>query len=238
MESNPRCALRRGSKSVACKPYQEGLASVWRHYPSECVAHVVLQSGTASKHQCRCNPDSLIQVTFLTQTDLSWLKNEFVTFYDGNPLSANPFSKLLTIVPARPAEARGWIFLCPEGPAQHLNASRQQLTPHCLAAILDSQLPSPKLSPKCLPNCLSPTREVFFPLSKLPPRRGQLCRDRVAKIVSRQFLPRGIEMPLRALWVFGKESRGKFVGSFRTQSYVGCCQRTTARTLKTVTSLN
>ena len=32
----------------------------------------------------------------MTQTDLSWLKNEFMTFYDGNPLSANPFSKLLT----------------------------------------------------------------------------------------------------------------------------------------------
>ena len=49
----------------------------------------------------------------------------------------------------------------PEGPARHLDASRQRLTPHCLAAICDSQLPSPELSLKMPPNlnCLSPTRE-------------------------------------------------------------------------------
>ena len=32
----------------------------------------------------------------------------------------------------------------PEGLARHLDASRQKLTPHCLAAIFDSRLPSPK----------------------------------------------------------------------------------------------
>ena len=41
--------------------------------------------------------------------------------------------------------------LYPEGPARHLDASRQKLTPHCLAAIFDSQLPSPKLSLKMPP---------------------------------------------------------------------------------------
>ena len=46
---------------------------------------------------------------------------------------------------------------CPEGPARHLDASRQKLTPHCLAAIFDSQLPSPKLSLRMPPKLpLSP----------------------------------------------------------------------------------
>ena len=45
---------------------------------------------------------------------------------------------------------------------RHLNASRQKLTPHCLAAIFDSQLPHPNCLLECLPNCLSPTREGFF----------------------------------------------------------------------------
>ena len=39
----------------------------------------------------------------------------------------------------------------PEGRARHLNGSRRKLTPHCLAAIFDSQLPSPKLSDKMPP---------------------------------------------------------------------------------------
>ena len=36
----------------------------------------------------------------------------------------------------------------PEGPARHLDASRQKFTPHCLAAISDSELPSLKVPPK------------------------------------------------------------------------------------------
>ena len=51
----------------------------------------------------------------------------------------------------------------PEGLARHLDASRQKLTPHCLAAIFDSQLPSPRYLLKCLPNCLFPAREGIFP---------------------------------------------------------------------------
>ena len=52
----------------------------------------------------------------------------------------------------------------PEGPARHLDASRQNLTPHCLAAIFDSQLPSPKLSLKMPPKLRLPhnRRGQFF----------------------------------------------------------------------------
>ena len=58
-----------------------------------------------------------------------------------------------------------------ESPARHLNASRQKLTPHCLAAIFDSQLPSPKLSLKMPPKSIaSPlTREGFFSCLKIGP---------------------------------------------------------------------
>ena len=86
----------------------------------------------------------------------------------------------------------------PEGPARHLDASRQKLTPHCLAAIFDSQLPSPKLSLKMLPKLPLPhNRGHFFLFQNCPRGEG----DCAAKIVLRQFLPRGIKMPLRALWV-------------------------------------
>ena len=46
----------------------------------------------------------------------------------------------------------------PEGPARHLDASQQKLTPHCLTAIFDSQLPSPKVSLKMPPPGGSVTR--------------------------------------------------------------------------------
>ena len=61
--------------------------------------------------------------------------------------------------------------LSPEGPARHLDTSQQKLTPHCLAAIFDSQLPSPKLSLKMPPKIASPPQErVFFLFQKLTPR--------------------------------------------------------------------
>ena len=49
--------------------------------------------------------------------------------------------------------------LSPEGPARHLDVSRQKLSPHCLETIFDSQLPSPKLSPK-----LSLSKRGLFPI--------------------------------------------------------------------------
>ena len=50
----------------------------------------------------------------------------------------------------------------PEGPARHLDASRQKLTPYCLAAIFDSQLTSPKLSLKMPPKLPLPHKRGHF----------------------------------------------------------------------------
>ena len=60
----------------------------------------------------------------------------------------------------------------PEGPARRLDVSRQKMSPHCLETILDSRLPSPRLSPKMPPKLsLAYKREApLFPLSKLPLR--------------------------------------------------------------------
>ena len=66
----------------------------------------------------------------------------------------------------------------PEGPARHLDVSRQKLSPHFLETIFDSQLPSPKLN--CLLNAsqtVSPhKRRVFFLFQIAPAVRvtGQL----------------------------------------------------------------
>ena len=61
----------------------------------------------------------------------------------------------------------------PEGPARHLDASRQKLTPHCLAAIFDSQLPSPKLSLKMPPKLPLPHNRGHFLVSKINCPRGE-----------------------------------------------------------------
>ena len=60
----------------------------------------------------------------------------------------------------------------PEGPARHLDVSRQKVSPHCLETIFDSQLPSPKLSPKMRPKLSLPHKRGFLPLSKLPCGEG------------------------------------------------------------------
>ena len=69
----------------------------------------------------------------------------------------------------RPKSIQQELGVYPGGSARHPNVSRQKLTPHCLAAIFDSQLPSPKLSPKMPPIWASPpTRKgAFGPLSQL-----------------------------------------------------------------------
>ena len=74
----------------------------------------------------------------------------------------------------------------PEGPARHLDASRQKLTPHCLAAIFDSQLPSPKLSPKMPPKLPLPTIEDIFFLFQNCPRGEGNCAA-----IERQKVSRG-----------------------------------------------
>ena len=74
----------------------------------------------------------------------------------------------------------------PEGPARHLDASRQKLTPHCLAAIFDSQLPSPKLSLKIPPKLPLPhNRGHFFFFQNCPRGEGNCAA------IERQKLSRG-----------------------------------------------
>ena len=74
----------------------------------------------------------------------------------------------------------------PEGPARHLDASRQKLTPHCLAAIFDSQLPSPKLSLKMPPKLPLPHNRGHFFLFQNCPRGEGNCAA-----IERQKLSRG-----------------------------------------------
>ena len=74
----------------------------------------------------------------------------------------------------------------PEGPARHLDASRQKLTPHCLAAIFDSQLPSPKLSPKMPRKLPLPHNGGHFFLFQNCPRGEGNCAA-----IERQKLSRG-----------------------------------------------
>ena len=74
----------------------------------------------------------------------------------------------------------------PEGPARHLDASRQKLTPHCLAAIFDSQLPSPKLSLKMPPKLPLPHKRGHFFLFQNCPRGEGNCAA-----IERQKLSRG-----------------------------------------------
>ena len=74
----------------------------------------------------------------------------------------------------------------PEGPARHLDASRQKFTPHCLAAILDSQLPSPKLSLKMPPKLPLTQNRGHFCLFQNCPRGEGNCAA-----AGRQKLSRG-----------------------------------------------
>ena len=64
------------------------------------------------------------------------------------------------------------------------DASRQKLTPHCLAAIFDSQLPSPKLSLKMPPKLPLPHKRGFFLLSKSPPQERVFSSFKITPAVS------------------------------------------------------
>ena len=77
-------------------------------------------------------------------------------------------------------------FPNPEGPARHLDASRQKLTPHCLAAIFDSQLPSPEVSLKMPPKLPLPHKRGLSCLFQNYPRGEGNCAA-----VERQKLSRG-----------------------------------------------
>ena len=78
---------------------------------------------------------------------------------------------------------------------------------------LTRNYPRPNCLLKCLQNCLSPTREGIFPLSKFPPRWGQLRDNWETKIASRQFLPRDIKVSLLAHWERVVFQKGGFGGS-------------------------
>ena len=76
--------------------------------------------------------------------------------------------------------------LFPEGPARHLDVSGQKLSPHCLETIFDSQLPSPKLSPKMPPKLSLPHRRGHFFLFQNYP-----CGEGNCEAIERQKLSRG-----------------------------------------------
>ena len=74
----------------------------------------------------------------------------------------------------------------PEGPARHLDVPGQKLSPHCLETIFDSQLPSPKSSPKMPPKLsLTHRRGHFFLFQNYP------CGEGNCEAIERQKLSRG-----------------------------------------------
>ena len=72
----------------------------------------------------------------------------------------------------------------PEG---QIDVSRQKLSPHCLEAIFDSQLPSPKLYPKMPPKLSLPhKREGFLSSFKINPAVRVIARQvRVRTVCNR-----------------------------------------------------
>ena len=65
----------------------------------------------------------------------------------------------------------------PVGPARHLDALRQKLTPHCLAATFDLRSPSPELSLKLPPKLPLPAREGFCSSFKIAPPLRVIARQ-------------------------------------------------------------
>ena len=66
----------------------------------------------------------------------------------------------------------------PEGPARQIDVSRQKLSPHCLEATFDSQLPSPKLSSKMPPKLSLPhKRGLFLSSFKINPAVRVIARQ-------------------------------------------------------------
>ena len=79
----------------------------------------------------------------------------------------------------------------PEGPARHLDVSQQKVTPHCLATIFDSQLPSPKLSPKMPPKLSLAHKRGHFSSCKIIPAVRVTARQlRDKNFLAAIFAPR------------------------------------------------
>ena len=93
----------------------------------------------------------------------------------------------------------------PEGPARHLDVSRQKLTRQCLATIFDSQLPSPKLSPKMPPNLSLAHKRGHLLLFQNDP-----CGEGNCETIERQKLSRDNFCPATSrclFWPTGGVSR-------------------------------
>ena len=76
-------------------------------------------------------------------------------------------------------------------PSRHLDVSRRKLTPHCLATIFDSQLPSPKLSPKMPPKLsLAHKRGPFSSFKITPAVRVTARQLRDKNCLAAIFAPR------------------------------------------------
>ena len=105
---------------------------------------------------------------------------KLVTLMHLSEVSRDPLAEVLS----EPLSQGLQVF--PEGLARHLDASRQKLTPHCLAAIFDSQLPSPKLSLKMPPKLPLPHNRGQFLLFQNCPRGEGNCAA-----IERQKLSRG-----------------------------------------------
>ena len=96
------------------------------------------------------------------------------------------------------------IFLLPpEGPARHLDVSRQKLSPHCLETVLDSQLPSPKLSPKMSPKISRAHKRGFFSLFQNCPAVRVIARHLRGKTcLAAIIVPRHQDVPSGPLGTF------------------------------------
>ena len=89
----------------------------------------------------------------------------------------------------------------------------QKLSPHCLETSFDSQLPSPKSSPKMPPKLFLPHRRGHFFLFQNYP-----CGEGNREAIERQKLSRGkndIKMSRRAHWVLEKARKCIFLSIFR-----------------------
>ena len=95
-----------------------------------------------------------------------------------------------------------WHDSSPEGPARQIDVSRQRLSPHCLEAIFDSQLPSPKLSPKMPPKLSLPHRRGHFFLFQNYP-----CGEGNCDTSERQKLSRGNFCPATSICLFWPSGR-------------------------------
>ena len=97
---------------------------------------------------------------------------------------------------------------------RHLDVSRQKWTPHCLATIFDSQLPSPKLSPRLpLRLSLAHKRRAFCAQKNFP-------AVRVTATTERQKLSRGNFCPAASRCLFWPTGLGMVFFLMRSSEWV------------------